>query len=159
MIPTTTDTRPVMKPVGPLPDDVDLPYWEGLLAGELRIQRCPDCQRWHWGPTWVCKGCYRFDPVWEPVEARGRVYAYTQTHHVFPTGPAFAGAVPYSILLVELPHCGGVRLLGMEVEDDPADPPVVGDEVEGVIQPPSDDSEGWAVLRWRRIRTDEEAQQ
>jgi uncharacterized OB-fold protein len=139
----------VGQPAGPS-DGVDTPYWEGLLRGELLIQHC-ECGRWVWGPTWICPSCHRFDPPWELVEPRGTIYTWTQTRHAFPVAPEFADALPYNIVLVEVPQAGNVRLLGIEVGSDPDDLPSIGDEVEGVIQPASDLTGGWAVLRWRRV--------
>ena len=137
---------PVIGDVGPDPDGFDAPYWDGLARGELLMQRCARCARWSWPPICICPDCHSFNFVWEPVAATGRVYSWTRTWHAFT--PEFKDHVPYTTVVVELPHAGGRRLVGMLV--DSADGEVtIGDRVDGVIQQPSPITTGVAVLRWR----------
>src|ERR1700759_1886252 len=42
------DTPPVIAAAGPRDDGLDRPHWEGLRAGEVRIQRCGPCGHWIW---------------------------------------------------------------------------------------------------------------
>src|SRR5690348_16328737 len=79
--------------VHPFSDRVDHPYWEGLVAGELRIQRCAACGRWSWPADWRCPSCGGYDMVWEQVEPVGHVYSWIRTH--LPFVPAYADLVPY----------------------------------------------------------------
>lgn len=131
-----------------LPDDLDAPYWDALGRGELRIQRCRMCEEWIWAPRFVCPSCHTSGPDWERVEARGRVYSWVRTWHPF--AAEFADLVPYITVLVELPHAGGRRILGILLGDDSIDPSI-GDEVQGAFQPPSDRTAGAPVLRWERV--------
>ncbi|MGX7728129.1 Zn-ribbon domain-containing OB-fold protein [Rhodococcus sp. 2H158] len=133
---------------GPYADGLDLPYWEGLRAGELRLQRCGRCGLWIWGPRWMCGQCRAFDPAWVAVEPVGRVFSWSRTWHPFI--PELAGELPYVTVLVELPHAGGRRVLGLLAENDDADI-AIGDSVAGIIQQPADSA--WPVLRWRLAST------
>ncbi|MBS9372053.1 Zn-ribbon domain-containing OB-fold protein [Rhodococcus sp. B50] len=136
---------PATSLAGPYADGLDLPYWEGLRAGELRLQRCGGCGLWIWGPRWMCGQCRTFDPAWVAVEPVGRVYSWSRTWHPFV--PDLVDDLPYVTVLVELPHAGSRRVLGLLAEDGDTDI-TIGDAVTGIIQQPTDAP--WPVLRWRR---------
>ncbi|MGW4338582.1 Zn-ribbon domain-containing OB-fold protein [Rhodococcus koreensis] len=137
---------PAALPLGPQVP-VDIPFWEGLRVGELRIQHCGSCGRWIWGPSWACPVCHRLDPEWEAVEQIGTIYSWTRTHHAFPASQEFTDALPYTTALIELPHAGGRRMLGI-VTDADGDNVRIGQRVRGWIQPASEMTGGWPVLRW-----------
>ena len=141
------DEAPVVGLIGPRPDGLDAPYWDGLAAGKLRLQRCAACDEWIWGPLWMCPSCHQVDPAWVEVDPIGSVYAWTRTWQKF--APEFAAHVPYVTVLVELPHAGGRRILGLLLGDDMVDPSI-GEAVEGVFQLPSPLTGGAAILRWQR---------
>jgi uncharacterized OB-fold protein len=141
---------PVALPIGPQ-DPLDEPFWQGLREGVLRIQHCAGCGNWIWEPSWVCPACHRFDPVWATVEPVGVVYSWTTTRHAFPASMEFAGALPYTTALVSLPHAGHRRVLGIVIDGDVVK---IGTRVRGCIQPASDLTGGWPVLRWRVDDTD-----
>ena len=144
----TLDQRifPATHMAGPDPNGIDREYWEGLQAGELRLQYCDSCDQWIWGPRWMCGNCHSFDLVWKPVSATGRVYSWARTWHAFI--PELADDLPYITVLVELPQAGGRRVLGLLAED-PETSVRIGDEVVGVIQHSEDSA--WPVLRWQRV--------
>ena len=142
------DQAPVIGEIHPMPDGLDEPFWAGLASGALMIQRCPACHAWIWGPQWMCQVCHRFDPEWVEVEANGQIYSWTRTWQKF--APEFAEKVPYITVLVELAEAGNRRLLGLLLGDDTVDPRI-GEQVEGVIQPPSPLTSNVAVLRWQRV--------
>jgi uncharacterized protein len=141
------DRTPVIGEVGPRSDGVDTAFWEGLAAGRLLIQRCPECERWIWPAAWACPGCHRMDPDWPEVTPRGTVYTWTRTWQPFT--PEFAESLPYLTVVVELEEAGGTRLVGILLGDQLQDPGI-GELVEGVIQQGSELTGGAAVLRWRR---------
>lgn len=141
------EEAPVVGSIGPRPDGLDAPYWDGLVEGRLRIQQCDKCERWIWGPQWACPQCLRVEPGWVEIEPSGRVYSWTRTWQKF--APEFSPLVPYVTVLVELPHAGDRRLLGLLVGDDSLDPRI-GEEVRGVFQNPSEITSNAAVLRWER---------
>ena len=66
---------------GPEPDGLSKPYWEGLKAGRLMIQRCSGCGLWQWGPEWICHSCHSFELAWEGVTAEGRIYSWERVWH------------------------------------------------------------------------------
>lgn len=141
------EEAPVVGIIGPSPDRPDGPFWAALAAGELRMPRCLECDRWRWPPEWICPECHSEHLRWEAVPATGRVYSWTRTWHAF--APELAAHVPFVVVLVELPDAGGCRLLGLLVDDDGSEVRI-GDPVMGVIQPPGPAMGGVAVLRWRR---------
>jgi uncharacterized protein len=142
--PIAVDELPVAGEIGPLPDLLDAPFWDGLAVGVLRVQRCDHCATWVWSPQWICPQCHSFDLTWTETPARGTVYTWTRTWQRF--NPEFDGVGPYTTVLVELPEAGNVRILGLLADAVDAD---IGDEVVGVIQQRSELTTGQPVLRWR----------
>lgn len=138
------DTPPVMAAAGPRDDGLDAPHWEGLRAGEIRVQRCTSCGNWIWAPQPLCPRCHSFGLAWPAVEPAGAVYSWTRTWQAFT--PELSGHVPFVVVLAELPAAGGRRLLGVLRDGDGADVRV-GQPVRGEIDPPAPG--GWPVLRWR----------
>jgi uncharacterized OB-fold protein len=138
------DTPPVIAAAGPRDDGLDRPHWEGLRAGEVRVQRCAPCGHWVWAPQPLCPRCHSFDLTWPAVEPTGTVYSWTRTWQPFT--PELSGHLPFVVVLAELPAAGGRRLLGVLRDGDGADVRV-GQAVRGSIDPaPSPDA--WPVLRW-----------
>jgi uncharacterized OB-fold protein len=139
---------PATALAGPYADGLDLPFWEGLRAGELRLQRCGECDLWIWGPRLMCGRCQTFDPKWTAVEPVGRIFSWSRTWHPFIA--ELAGELPFVTVLVELPDAGGRRVLGLLAENGEGDI-AIGDAVAGIIQQPADAP--WPVLRWRLTST------
>lgn len=86
-------------------DQVTAFFWEGVRAGELRIQRCQTCGTYIHLPRPVCRNCQSFDLAGEKVSGRGTVYSFTQTFKAF--HPFFVDRVPYLLATIELaeqPH-------------------------------------------------------
>lgn len=141
------EEAPVIGTIGARADGLDSEYWDGLAEGKLRIQRCEPCGEWIWGPRWMCPRCLALGPGWTEVAPVGRIYSWTRTWQKF--AQEFESHVPYITVLVELPHAGGRRHLGLLLGDDRIDPSI-GEPVEGVFQPPSSITSHAAVLRWQR---------
>lgn len=141
------DETPVIGEIGTLPDGLDQPYWDGLANGVLKIQRCPQCTTWIWGPQWLCPTCHHLHPDWVEVEPTGLIYTWTRTWQKF--APEFADHTPYITVLVELPHAGSRRILGVLLGDDHIDPKI-GEPAQGVIQAASPLTSNTAILRWQR---------
>ena len=40
----------MIGPLNVIEGDLDFPYWQGLAAHELRLQRCAGCATWVWAP-------------------------------------------------------------------------------------------------------------
>jgi uncharacterized protein len=142
------ETPPVMRTARPRDDGLDVAHWEGLRAGELRVQRCARCGHWIWAPRPICPRCHSFDLEWPVVEAAGVIYSWTRTWQPF--SPELSGHVPFVVALAELPAAGQRRLLGVLRDGDGDSTDVrVGQAVKGEIDPPPT-RDGWPVLRWRR---------
>ncbi len=127
-------------------DGLSAPYWEGLRAGELRLQRCRNCGAWQWGPEWLCYSCHSLDLGWEETKPRGRIYSWARAWH--PVQPALTQGVPYVYVLVALDEPVGVRLIGNLV-GDPTQDVVIGQAVEGVFEYHPDGEPPYSLLQWR----------
>ncbi|MEV5651112.1 OB-fold domain-containing protein [Nocardia sp. NPDC052254] len=146
----SSDTRlrlfPASASAGPAADGVDTGYWQGLREGELRLQQCAACDRWWWGPRWMCGDCRAFELSWVAVDPVGTVYSWSRTRHPFI--PELAAELPYVTVLVELPQAGNRRVLGLLADPVGADDVRIGDPVRGVVQHP--EGARWPALRWHR---------
>ena len=138
----------VYGPLGPTPGGVDLAFWEGLQEGRFRIQRCPECDEWIWGPQWICGQCHRFDPDWVDIPLTGTVYSWATTWHPFTV--EMVGHVPVTTLAVELPQAGGRRTVGQLAGDHTA--LAIGAALRGRIEAVS--GSGWPIVRWYLTHTD-----
>jgi uncharacterized OB-fold protein len=132
----------------PEPDGLSAPYWEGTRRGELRVQRCKPCGTWQWGPEWLCHACHSFDMDWVAIEGRGRIHAWTRAWHPF--HPALKGFGPYLIVIVTLPHAGGIRMLG-NLLGDPARDPVLDEEVEAVFEHHTAADPPFTLVQWKLL--------
>jgi len=134
------------RPV-PEPDGLDAPYWDGTRRDELRVQRCRGCQGWQWGPEWICHRCLSFDLDWTTVAPHGRIYSWERAWH--PVHPALRGQRPYVIVLVELPHAGGIRMIGNLLDAPEGDIPI-GAPVAAVFEPHDDAAPPFTLVHWRK---------
>lgn len=131
---------------GPDRDGLSRPYWDGLKAGRLMIQRCSGCGVWQWGPEWICHSCHSFDLRWEEVKPEGRVYSWERVWHA--VHPALKSAVPYLVVLVELEEPKTVRLIG-NLLGDPLQPVSIGAEVVGEFEHHTTSEPAFSLLQWR----------
>jgi len=90
----------------PEPDALSSPYWDGLRAHKLMLQRCRACGRVRHYPRPLCDQCYAFEHDWIEARGAGRVHSWTVCHHAF--HPAFKQELPYALVTVDLAE--GVRL-------------------------------------------------
>lgn len=146
----TSTTRPYLTPGLPVPQPsvLDTPFWDGLRAERLLLQRCRACQRFQWGPEWICHRCLSFELEFSEVEPRGVIYSHQRVWH--PVHPALATQGPYVIVLVELPHADGVRLVG-NLLGDPQQALVIGAAVEGVFEHHGAHVPPFSLLQWRVV--------
>lgn len=129
------------------PDGLSAPYWEGLRQGKLLVQRCGHCNTWQFGPEWLCHRCHAFDPAWTEVAPRGRIYRWERAWH--PSHVALKGHGSYIAVLVELPHAGGIRMVG-NLLGDPEQAVAIGADVEGVFEHHPESNPPYSLLQWRR---------
>lgn len=111
-------------------------FWEGVDAGELRIQRCSGCGALHHPPRPMCHHCHSVEWDWIVSSGRGTVHSFVVYHR--PEVPPFDA--PYVVGLVELDE--GTRLVsnvvGISPDEVHIDMPVECrfDEVEdGLVLP------------------------
>jgi len=123
-------------------------YWEGTRQRRLMVQHCQGCGQLQWGPEWICHACHSFDLGWEEVTPRGRIYSWERPHH--PVHPALAGHGPYTIVLVELPDAGGIRMVG-NLLCAPDALVTIGAEVEAVFEPHDEAQPPYTLVQWRLI--------
>jgi uncharacterized OB-fold protein len=129
----------------PSADGLDVPYWEGTRRGELLVQKCGACGNWQWGPEWLCHKCNSFDMKWQQVEGKGVIYSWERPWH--PVHPALKGRGAYTVVLVELPHAGNIRMIGNLLGPD--DQTVeIGAEVEAVFEPHDDAEMPYTLVQW-----------
>jgi uncharacterized OB-fold protein len=97
-------------------------FWAGTAQRELRIQRCPACQRLRHPPGPFCPSCGHDRPEYVVSSGMGEIFSYVVHHHP----PVPGKRLPIVIALVELEE--GVRMLG-ELLDVPADEARIGQPV------------------------------
>lgn len=91
--------RPLPKPT---PETAH--FWEGTLAGELRLQKCDDCAHVYFPPRPFCPACSSRSVAVFAASGRGVLDSYVINERPH---PAFEG--PYSIAVVRLEE--GPRLM------------------------------------------------
>jgi uncharacterized protein len=94
--------RPLPSPAG-----LDADWYAHCARGELRFQRCGACGRWRHPPRLLCAACGSEAWEWARATGRGEVFSWTVTHQ--PLHPAFADALPYVIVVIEMEE--GVRVV------------------------------------------------
>lgn len=144
------NTSPSYLPQGmpaPVPesDGLDAPYWAATRQGKLVIQRCRRCERWQWGPEWLCQRCHAFDLSWEEVPASGRIFSWERTWNA-PLA-ILKDRVPYVSVLVELDHAQSVRMVG-NLLGDPLQEVRIGAAVEAVFEPHDEASVPFTLVQW-----------
>lgn len=90
----------------PEPTPHSAPYWEGLNARKLLLQKCRSCGRIRHYPQPMCPGCHSMEVEWIEASGRGAVHSWTITHHPFHAG--FLDDLPYTLATVDLAE--GVRM-------------------------------------------------
>lgn len=106
----------LVKPI-PRPSSTTRPFWDGLNARKVQIQRCHACDSWVFYPRIRCPSCLGNQLVWQEVSGRGVLYTYTLARQ--PTAPHFADETPQQLAVVELDE--GVRVTSTLVNVEPSD--------------------------------------
>ncbi|MEU9024599.1 OB-fold domain-containing protein [Actinomadura sp. NPDC048394] len=102
-------------------------FWDGVNAGELRIQRCADCGTLRHPPGPMCPKCHSPNRDYVVASGRGEVHSYVVHHHP----PVPGRTPPYAVAVVELEE--GVRVVG-NVNGCPPDEVRVGMPVRLVFE-------------------------
>lgn len=132
----------------PLPVGLYAPYWEATREGRLCVQRDPSTGIYQWPPQWIAYSTQSFELDWVDVEPKGVIYSWTRAWH--PVHPALKDAGPYIIVVVELAHAGGIRMLG-NLLGDPLQEVEIGAEVEAVFEPHDEAEPPFTLVQWRRL--------
>lgn len=90
------------------------PYWDGLQAGQLRVQCCAACGLLRHYPRPMCPACHAFEHGWVALAGCGTVHSWTRPHQS--ALPGFADQVPFTLVTVDMAE--GVRVLGRLLDDD-----------------------------------------
>ncbi len=96
------EQRPVKARTGkavPEPTPDTQPFWDGCAAGELRIQRCLDCDQAYFYPRPVCPTCGSARVEWFSASGKATLYSYVINHR---PAPGFEDEAPYAIAVVQL---------------------------------------------------------
>jgi len=114
-----TKERVVQTPPMPEPDEVTQFFWDGIVAGELRIQRCQSCGKYIHYPKPICRFCQSTDLAGEAVSGRATLYSWTIAIQAF--HPFWIDRLPYTIGTVELVEQPGLmfasQIMGCAEED------------------------------------------
>ena len=122
------------------------PYWEGTRNETLNVQRNPATGVYQWPPQWITYDTQSFDIEWVEVAPKGVIYSWTRVWH--PIHPAIKDAVPYLVVIVELPHAGGIRMLG-NLLGDPLQDVQIGAEVEAAFEHHNDATVPFTLVQWQ----------
>ncbi|AQV98297.1 acyl dehydratase [Cupriavidus necator] len=93
------------KPL-PQPTPISAPFWDGLKAHQVKLQRCEDCGQWVFFPRAHCPACASTQLAWRTVSGEGTLYTCTVAR--IPTLPEFTDEMPQRLAVVELDE--GVHL-------------------------------------------------
>lgn len=117
----------------PIPTPETEHFWVGARTGELRLQRCDECDHTYFPPRPFCPACASKSVSVFTATGKGRLYSYVinQREH-----PAFDG--PYSIAIVELDEGPRMMTNVVNVEQTP-EALVLDMSLEVVFEPMSDE--------------------
>ncbi len=103
--------------------------YRGRLDGQLLINRCTDCARYHQPPRPMCPNCWSFDIAPTPVSGRGTIHLLMYLH----AGPPAEGVDYHNgghpVVVVELEEQEHLRVTGTVHGFGPNEPSI-GDAVE-----------------------------
>lgn len=97
----------------PTPTPETQHFWDGTRDGELRLQRCGDCQNVYFPPRPFCPECLSRTVSIFAATGRATLYSYIINHRATPNSGFEA---PYSIAVVELEE--GPRMMTNVVETE-----------------------------------------
>ena len=90
-------------------------WWDGIAAGELRIQRCVECKTLRHPPRPMCGNCQSIEWDWAIATGAGTVYSYVVMH--YPPIPGYDFPLP--VALIDLDE--GTRLVANVVGCKPSE--------------------------------------
>lgn len=94
----------------PAVDEESKFFWEGTLAGELRIQKCNACGRLRHPPRPMCPWCRSTERGFTEVEGKGTVWSSVVPHP--PLLSPYKDLAPYNVIVVALDAHPTIRFVG-----------------------------------------------
>jgi len=88
-------------------------FWDGTVAGELRIQQCNACGALRFPPGPACQSCDAYDRGHVVAAGTGTVFSYVVHRHP----PVPGKDLPIVIALIDLDE--GVRMVGEVLDVSP----------------------------------------
>lgn len=107
-----------------LEDPLFRPFWDGMKAGQLRLQYCPASDTTYWPPRFRCSTSGSTEFEWITVRPKGRIYSFVTVGKSMIKG----FEAPYDIALVTLDDHPTIRIVGVI---DGSHPPAIGAPVSG----------------------------
>jgi len=107
---------------------LNAPFWNGLAAGEVRLQRCGACSAHQYPPEAFCYACGSRDLSWTRVAGEGTIYAFIIVHQEY--HKAFRQFLPYTVAIVQMDE--GPRMLSAML--GLTQPLAIGDRVRPCIR-------------------------
>jgi uncharacterized OB-fold protein len=103
--PSAAAARPGAEPFTPVITTDNAFFWEGVAAGELRLQRCGECGVPRHPPGPACPACGSFKQEYAVAAGTGTIHSYVVHHHP----PVPGRRAPFTVALADLPE--GVRMV------------------------------------------------
>jgi uncharacterized protein len=126
----------------PTPSPTTEAFWAATTDHRFLFQRCTSCSTAQFYPKATCTTCGSSELAWEAASGQGTLHTFTVARRA--THPAFEGAEPYVVAIIELAE--GPRVTSNLVECD-LDDVRIGMEVELCWDAP--DADGISLPLWR----------
>jgi len=94
----------------PAVDEESRFFWEGTMAGELRVQCCENCGKLRLPPRPMCPSCRSTARGWRAVEGKGTIWSYEVPHP--PLLAPYSDLAPYNVIVVALDAHPTIRFVG-----------------------------------------------
>ncbi len=88
-------------------NELNAPFWNGLAAGEVRLQKCGSCGAHQYPAESFCYECGAQDLSWVAVAGAGTIYSFIVVHQQY--HKAFKEFLPYTVAIVQMD--AGPRML------------------------------------------------
>lgn len=88
------------KPLPPVDDPVQKPFWAAARQHRFELQRCGDCDAFRWPPSPVCPECLTSGGEWTAAPPTGRIWSFAVYDRAY--RKEFEADLPYNVALVEL---------------------------------------------------------
>jgi len=91
-----------MASVTNLITDENRPYWDALKQGELRLQKCSDCDHIRHPIRWICPHCLGERFTWARMSGQGMVESFIWYFERPAAIPDFSLDAPYNAAAIRL---------------------------------------------------------